>query len=262
MLYKRYRDARDAAWRTLINYHIQALPVDVEGIAKALSITVEGWPNRENTPKLHALLPPSARCASLRIQGQWHIFMHKGLSYSQYRFALAHELGHIILRHPLIHPAPGIFAFTGTQNDGDILDEPVEEWDQDADMFAIRLLAPACVLHGLHILEKRQLGDLCGLPEKAAAMRADRMRLLDSRNAYYTHPLEQQLRAQFAPFIREKAVSQVPQANQAPVPPLVLPKPSPGKEKNQRRFSAFMYILFLVLPGGLILYFIIQRLFS
>ena len=34
--YRRYQDARDAAWRTLLRFSVRALPVDVRGIAAAL----------------------------------------------------------------------------------------------------------------------------------------------------------------------------------------------------------------------------------
>ena len=77
MLYKRYQDARDAAWRTLLRFEISRLPVDVEQIAKGLGITPEPWPDAAQTPKLYALLPKHAAAASLRISGVWHIFMRQ-----------------------------------------------------------------------------------------------------------------------------------------------------------------------------------------
>ena len=36
MLYQRYQNARDAAWRTLLRFEIDSLPVDAERIAKAI----------------------------------------------------------------------------------------------------------------------------------------------------------------------------------------------------------------------------------
>ena len=97
--------------------------------------------------------------------------------------------------------------------------------DTDADMFAIRLLAPACVLHHLHIRNEALLSALCGLPERAAVLRAERMALLDSRNAYGIHPLEKQVQSQFAPFIRKKRQEQVPEKAmpERPAANLVLP---------------------------------------
>ena len=234
MLYKRYQDARDAAWRTLLRFEISRLPVDVEQIAKGFGITPEPWPDAAQTPKLYALLPRHAAAASLRISGVWHIFMQPGLSYSRYRFALAHELGHLILQHKTVRLDTAIYTFEGKENAGDVLAEPLMDADQDADMFAIRLLAPACVLHALHIRSKWDIGALCGLPENAAAMRAERMALLDRRNVYHVHPLEKQVHLLFSPFIREKSRESVP-AKPVAVP-LSLPKREQDAAPPKHRF--------------------------
>lgn len=225
MLYDRYQAARDAAWRTLIQYKVCSLPVDVERIAGEVGVEITAWPRKEETPELFALLPGEAAAAGLRIRGKWHVFTKPGLGYNRYRFALAHELGHIILQHPMRRLKEGVYAFAGRENAGDVLAEAKEESDTDADMFAIRLLAPACVLHHLHIRNEALLSALCGLPERAAVLRAERMALLDSRNAYGIHPLEKQVQSQFAPFIRKKRQEQVPEKAmpERPAANLVLP---------------------------------------
>ncbi len=237
MLYKRYQDARDAAWRTLLRFEIHRLPVDVEKIARGFGIVPQPWPDKTQTPRLYGLLPRHAAAASLRISGVWHIFLKPGLSYSRYRFALAHELGHIILQHKTIRLDAAVYAFEGRENAGDVLAEPFSDADQDADMFAIRLMAPACVLHSLHVKTAWELGALCGLPDEAAAMRADRMALLDNRNAFYTHPLEKQVRMRFAPFIQEKARQPLPsKATAAPAAPAPLPLPGKSSTPPKKGF--------------------------
>lgn len=254
MLYKRYQDARDAAWRTLLRFETGTLPVDVEKIALGFGITPEKWPDEKETPRLYALLPNHAAAASLRISGVWHIFMQPGLSYSRYRFALAHELGHIILQHKTIRLDSAVYTFEGRENAGDILAEPLTDADQDADMFAIRLLAPACVLHGLHVQGKWNIGALCGLPENAAAMRAERMALLDRRNAYHVHPLEKQVRILFSPFIREKAREALPQKpSAAPSLPLAPQQKETAPPKRSFPLWAALLLCGAVLAALLIL---------
>ena len=234
MLYSRYQAARDAAWRTLIRFDISSLPVDVEKIAKELRIDIQPWPDKTQTPVLFALLPENAAAASLRIDGVWRIFTKPNLPYSRYRFAVAHELGHLILQHKTVKLKNGVYTFDGLENAGDILPEAEKESDTDADMFAIRLLAPACVLHSLQMHNQQAIAALCGLPERAAAMRGDRMALLDSRNAYGIHPLEKQVHRQFAPFIRKKKQEQVPERKwpEGPVMDAVLPMAPEMPEKK------------------------------
>lgn len=250
MLYKRYQDARDAAWRTLLRFEINRLPVDVEKIAKGLGITPEPWPDKQITPKLYGLLPRNAAAASLRISGVWHIFLQPGLSFSRYRFALAHELGHIILQHKVQRLDKSVYAFEGRENAGDFMADPALDADQDADMFAIRLLAPACVLHSLQVKNTWELGALCGLPDEAAAMRADRMALLDHRNAFYVHPLEKQVRILFDPFIREKARQAVPPAPANPAVPVSLPPLQKQETKKKKPFPLWAGI---VIAAGMLL---------
>ena len=64
------------------------------------------------------------------------------------------------------------------------MEDPQEMTDYAADIFAIRLLAPACLLHELGVDTPEGIMALCGLPPKAAALRAERMKLLNQRNAF------------------------------------------------------------------------------
>lgn len=253
MLYDRYQAARDAAWRTLLKFEISSLPVDVEEIAGKLGIEILSRPEDTSLP--------GAAAVTVRKDGQYRVMMQKGLSYSRYRFSLAHELGHIILQHPMTRLPDGALTFSGMENAGDVMAEPSDDSDTDADMFAIRLLAPACVLHGLHMHTRESIAALCGLPDGAAAMRAERMALLDNRNAYDIHPLEKQVHRQFMPFIRKKRQEQVPERKlpERPAPELVLPLQPEKAEKPENRplplwiFAAAAVILigmgFLLLRG-------------
>ena len=78
-----------------------------------------------------------------------------------------------------------------------------DEEEQEADMFAARLLAPACVLHELHATTATEIAKICNISMQAAKNRAERMQVLEARNKYYLHPLEQQVRKQFEDFIKE-----------------------------------------------------------
>ena len=85
--------------------------------------------------------------------------------------------------------------------------------------FALRLLAPACVLHALRVDTPGKIAALCGLPPRAAGLRDQRMALLNERDAFFSHPLERQVIAQFQPFIRREASGLAPVPVSPPVPP-------------------------------------------
>jgi len=201
--YGQYQNARDAAWRALLELPEKKLPVDVDALAKKLGVEIHPFPGKEQV-LLHNLVNRAAGgpCVSLRIRRAWHIFVRpKSLDESHRRFAIAHELGHLLLTHETETLAPGVRCFAARENVGDVLDDPQELEDYTADMFAIRLLAPACLLHEMHVDSSGEIVRLCGLPPHAASIRAERMQLLNERDAYYTHILETKVRNAFLPWL-------------------------------------------------------------
>lgn len=203
--YQSYKDARNAAWHALLQLQIASLPVDMDAVMEKLHVELHPFPIRQEEPKLYALLQRTgpSLCVTLRIQDAWHVFFrHPGATDAERRFALAHELGHILLRHETFSLSPGVLAFSALENEGDILDDPQDAEDYAADVFASRFLSPACVLHELHLDTAAEITRLCGLPPRAAIQRAERMELLNERDAFFTSPDETKVRDQFLPFIR------------------------------------------------------------
>lgn len=101
-------------------------------------------------------------------------------------------MGHIFLGHALINN-----QYLRTVD----VSKPIIE--TEADMFASRLLAPACVLWGLDIHSPEDISRICGISYTAAKIRAERMKILYKRNKFLTSPLEQQVYEQFKDFIQE-----------------------------------------------------------
>ena len=260
-----YQEARDAAWRTLLRLEKKELPVDMQTLLSMLRIPVLPFPDAKEEPRLFALLQKTQApfCVSLKIQGVWQVFLKEGIwDESRVRFALAHELGHMILHHPTYSLEKGAEAFRGWDNHGDLMDDPEEIWDYAADIFAIRLLSPACVLHALYLDRPAAISSLCGLPPKAAALRAERMELLNQRDAFFTHPLERQVHQAFLPFIEEKRhlgvkKEQTPGQESSPAKALlceVVPdQPAKPWEKKERKTLFFctaallgLWLVFLI----------------
>lgn len=184
MLYGKYKNVRNSAWQALLDFNVTKLPVSVNSIAKQLGIKVI------KNSDIHEL-QNGERGVTLFKDEHWYIVFDDTESVPVCRFTVAHELGHILLGHILVS---GTKYRTFSKCD---------EEEQEADMFAARLLAPACVLHELQALSAEQIAKVCNISISAAEVRAERMQVLEARNKYYLHPLERRVREQFEDFIKE-----------------------------------------------------------
>ena len=112
---------------------------------------------------------------------------------SRCRFSIAHELGHFLLGH---------LGDDVTQLNR-VRTEVKPELETQADMFAARLLAPACVLWGLDLHTAEEISEACNISLQAAGFRAERMKELYRRNRFLSSPLERKLYDQFRDFIEQ-----------------------------------------------------------
>lgn len=185
MIYAKYKNVRNASWQAFIDFGIDKLPVSVNVIAKMLDIKVI------KNSDIHEL-KKGERGVTMEINGKWYIVFDDNEPVPVCRFTVAHELGHILLGHTMYQKKKyRTFVFR-------------DEEEQEADMFAVRLLAPACVLHELQVLNSNDIAQLCNISLQSAMYRAERMKELEKRNKWYTHPLEQQVYNQFEKFINSK----------------------------------------------------------
>ena len=137
-------------------------------------------------------LKPGERGVSFLIGKQWAIVYDDSKSVEISRFTIAHELGHIFLGHSTLKGYHS--RMFGKER---------PEIESEADMFAARLLAPACVLHELGITSAEEIARVCKISITAAEYRAERMQILEQRNAWYKSQLERQVIKQFEKFIKE-----------------------------------------------------------
>lgn len=182
MNYRKYQKSRDLAWQILLNENVKELPIDVVSLCYQMGIRVQHYtPTDQNDGYSTVFL------------GMARIFVSQECSPERQRFTIAHELGHILLGHvgeqQLVNREPSS------------KDNPVE---QEANVFASRLLAPSCVLWALNARTPEEIADLCRISQQAASYRAERMAILYNRNKFLTSPLERKVYDQFADFIQRK----------------------------------------------------------
>ena len=184
MIYKDYQNARDAVWRLLIDLQISELPLNTVKFCAELGI------------KLHYYEPTDESDGmSCYINGVPHIFVSSAVLPERRRFTVAHEIGHIILGH--------VGKFELVNREPSPNDNPVE---QAANVFASRLLAPACVLWGCNVRTAGQIQELCQISRTAAEYRMQRLNELYNRNRFLTSPLERKVYSQFESFIKQNKI--------------------------------------------------------
>lgn len=179
MNYKKYKISRNLAWEVLLQEEVNKLPVSTSGLCRQMGVTlVYGTPDEQ-----------SAGFSTI-VDGKMYIVVREGMSAGRTRFTVAHELGHILLGH--------VGRYQLVNREPDPGDNPIE---QEANVFASRLLAPACVLWGCGVKTPEEIARLCDISLQAAQIRAGRMEELYKRGRFLTSPLERRVYEQFLPFI-------------------------------------------------------------
>lgn len=184
-IYGVYKKARNASWQALIDNKVDSLPVDIVRIVHNNGILLL------KNSRAHELRQGEAGI-SVFDGKQWFIVYDDLLPLGRKRFTVAHELGHIFLGHPLV---AGFHArITGGE---------LPQTENEANVFASRFLAPACVLWGLNVHTSAEISRICEISKEAAEIRAKRMAELYKRNMFLTSPLERRVYNQFASFIEK-----------------------------------------------------------
>lgn len=178
-----YTACRDAAWRCHLDFNIRRLPVKLLFITRLAGIRVICNSDVKE-------LRRGEIGASIYVNGRWSIVYDESMPICESRMVIAHELGHILLGHEYKYSD---YRFS-TQS------KKIKS-EYEADMFAIRLLAPACVLHELKVTDAVTIAKLCDIPMKAALARAERMKTLEKRSRFYESELEQKVYENFREFI-------------------------------------------------------------
>lgn len=184
-MYGSYKNVRNSVWLILLDYNIKELPINVFLIAYIAGIKL-----LKNSSV--GILKKNEIGKSVFYDNQWYIIYDDTMSPERTLFTIAHELGHILLGHPL---EDGCYART--------IDVTKSIIETEADIFASRLLAPSCVLWGLNLHTPEEIKEACNISYESAKIRAERMEVLYKRNKFLTNSLEQKVYDNFADYIQQ-----------------------------------------------------------
>lgn len=187
--YDIYVQARDTAWRFLIENKINVLPIKLSSVCRRNDIILLYDSNKKY------LSENEKGVTFIDNSGRFNIILNPHDSITVQRYTTAHELGHIFLKHPM---TDGKYGRTfGIQS------MPKASIEYQAERFAIDILAPACVLWGLNLHTEKDISEVCNISIRSAQIRAERMEILYKRNKFLTSPLERQVFNQFFDFINQ-----------------------------------------------------------
>lgn len=187
MDYSKYKQSRDFAWQILLDHEIRELPVKVSSICKALGVKIISYEKGKDIIEAAGLRKQCENNDGFTFHNV--IFYNQGCTVGRQRFTIAHELGHIIMH------TEGLY-----NREPSTQDDPIEH---EANVFASRLLAPACVLWGLGVTTPEQISEICGISITAAEFRMDRLKILYERKKFLVSPLERRVYEQFITYIKE-----------------------------------------------------------
>ena len=186
MYYGFYKTIGNSAWRCLVHFEIDSFPVDILKITRAAGIrVVKNSSVGDLMPGEHGKSYFNGHC--------WIIIYDDRNPVALSRFTIAHELGHFFLGHDMTHT-----RYENVQKFGS---KPVAE--EQADTFALRLLAPACVIKELDLHTPEEIAKYCGIPLSWADKRATRMKTVYKRDMFYTNPIEKEVYNNFYKYIKK-----------------------------------------------------------
>lgn len=205
MNYKSYQNMRNATWQILLDSKVDRLPIDIDTVCRTLDIRVLSYDaGAEIIERAHLYRAVrDTNGLTFYLRDAPVILFNERQEVRQIMFTLAHELGHIILKH--VGPGDVTAAHQGAEWNA-------SRQEMAANQFAARLMAPACVLWGLNVHTAEKIMELCQITRPAAEYRARRMAALYERKKFLTSPVERELYQQFSPYIRQAAPARCPEA--------------------------------------------------
>lgn len=180
MEYEKYKASRDLSWQILLDMEICRFPVKISDICRKLGVGIKIYQSQNHNDGF-----------TTSVKGKTVIFVNGKCNIGRQRFTAAHELGHILNGH--------VGKYKLVNREPSKTDNPIE---QEANVFASRLLAPACVLWGCNVQSAEDIMRLCDISHQAAEYRMERMRLLYERGKFLTSSLEREVYKQFSDYIK------------------------------------------------------------
>ncbi len=163
-----YIRARETAWRILIKNRVDRLPIHVRELARSYNIQCMSYTNGAKIISALGLSEHRRKTAgfTVLVGERKLIFYDDSRDRPRRRWIIAHELGHHVLRHPLIKGDKGYYTLASRE-----ADYVGEDEEQEANAFAAELLAPFIVLFCIGAKNAESISELCEISLISAEFR-------------------------------------------------------------------------------------------
>ena len=171
----RRKEIKNAVYKTLCNYPVPFIPLKIKSLVRSFSnirlIPYSKHINRMNLSYSQLICFANTLDAYTDYYADKNLYiiyyndMDKSITLSnRYRWNIAHELGHIMLKHQKTHNKTRIFR-------NELSNPEYDKLEAEADYFAQLLLVPHVVLYAFKVTTEKQLKDLCQISGPAAKNR-------------------------------------------------------------------------------------------
>lgn len=195
-----------AALDVLLHYGVGSLPVIPLDICKKAGIDVY----KDSDARI---LTGSQIGLAFYQGGRFRVVIDYTDILTRRRFTLAHELGHIMLGHLITDTSKGrIFDISKPNISTPDIEKQAEhtpktrkrkkpEIERQADAFAAKLLAPACILMGLNIHTPQEIAVFCNISMASAKIVARDLNKRYKNDDFLINDYEVKLYENFKPWI-------------------------------------------------------------
>ncbi len=172
----RRNEIKKVVLSALTHANVPYLPVDIKKICKSyefirlIPFSIQMKHRGMTYEEVLAQCQTKDACADYyALKGKYIIYYNDidkiaFINSNRYRWSIAHELGHILLKHHIISDKTKIFRFN-------LSDEEYDQFEAEADYFAQMLLVPHAALLGFKINTLNQLRIMCKISNPASKRR-------------------------------------------------------------------------------------------
>lgn len=199
-LYPRIDYAKQLAKEFIIKLKIKSLPINPFAICSQCGYIVKSV---SQTEKIIDEIDPfevrdNPNCDAktyLTSDGRYVIvYDDTVLSQGRIIWTIAHEIGHIVLKH--------LIQFEQTEINKGLTEKETEILEKEADAFASEFLSPAPILISCNCVKKKAIVKLCGLSDEAATYREEYLKNYKPEEKF--QQLNEEIFKQFYNFINNK----------------------------------------------------------
>ena len=173
---ERRNEIKEIVLQTLLHSNLPHLPVNIKKICKSfeyirvIPFSVQMKHRNMTFDEVYKQCESEDACADFYAKsGKYIIYYNdvtkwKYVTSNRYRWSLAHELGHILLKHHIQYNKTRIFRCA-------LSDEEYNYLEEEADYFAQLILVPHAALLGFRVDSPRNIRIMCKISESAAKRR-------------------------------------------------------------------------------------------